>query len=357
MLHDLSIKNYRVFEDFYLDNIAQVNLVVGANNSGKSSLLEAIYLLTSEDVLSGLAYILDERGEFVSMPPEFSPGSDRQTATYGYQIGHIFHGRGFKGEQEKAIQVRSGKNYTLILGNLSPIKPNLDNKITDESELRFVHVKPGVKPKIAPLPLTDHGLWPRRPYSRRDPGLNAKLVTTNYLPYDELALLWDTITLTPREDKVVEALQILEPRVQRISFTSRKTLNSGILLRMAGEVEPIPLGSMGDGMRRILAIAASLVSVENGTLLVDEIDTGLYYGVLVDMWRLVFETALKRNVQVFATTHSWDCVKAFQQALRGFSDPELGQLIRLEGQNGAIKAVLYSKEELKIAIEQEIEVR
>ena len=114
---------------------------------------------------------------------------------------------------------------------------------------------------------------------------------------------------------------------------------------------------MGDGMRRVLATVASLVSVGNGTLLVDEIDTGLYYGVLTDMWRLILETSARQNAQVFATTHSWDCVRAFQQALSNTTDPNSGCLIRLEKNDDKIEAVSYSPRELDIAIRQGIEVR
>ncbi len=109
-------------------------------------------------------------------------------------------------------------------------------------------------------------------------------------------------------------------------------------------------------MRRALAIAASLVSVENGVLLVDEMDTGFHYSGLTKMWRLIFEISVKRNVQVFATTHSWDCVKSFQKAFADTTD-DSGVLIRLERRDDAIRSVSYSKEELDIAIRQNIEVR
>lgn len=63
MIRTLEIKNYRTFADFKLQDAARVNLLVGTNNSGKSSLLEAIYLLTGESPLANLRYILNERGE------------------------------------------------------------------------------------------------------------------------------------------------------------------------------------------------------------------------------------------------------------------------------------------------------
>ena len=374
MLHNLIIEKYRLFEYFEVTSLAMVNLIVGTNNSGKSSLLEAIHLLTSNDIRSSLMYLLNERGEYVSGTTD--PRLERGTRG-GYQVSHIFHERLQKLGQTIRISSNNSQSIDLKIALLETkdahipylnqplLFPDEDDVEIDEQfgYLIFEHSGFESETSRVSMRLEADGLVSARPYPRThlrktSPPLRAsKLITTNYLGYDELAILWDRITLTPKEDKVVEALRILEPNVNRISFTSSRTPNSGVLLRLDDQEEPIPLGSMGDGMRRILATVASLVSVGDGTLLVDEIDTGLYYAVLKDMWRLILETAHKQNAQVFATTHSWDCVKAFQQALDEFHDSEFGRLIRLERIDNQIKAVPYLADELSIAIEQDIEVR
>jgi AAA15 family ATPase/GTPase len=92
-------------------------------------------------------------------------------------------------------------------------------------------------------------------------------------------------------------------------------LSSNISTRRGGFVlglkdkSRIPLGSLGDGMRRMLALAASLVCSRDSAMFTDEIDTGLHYSVMSDMWKLVIGRAIASNVQVFATTHSWDCIE------------------------------------------------
>ena len=185
----------------------------------------------------------------------------------------------------------------------------------------------------------------------------SRLVTTNVLAYDDLSALWDSITLTPREDQVVAALQVVEPDLERISFTSRQQLRSGVLIKLRNQKEPVPLSSLGDGMRRVLAVVASLVSVDGGTLLVDEIDTGLHYSVLYNMWRLIFTIAQRSNTQVFATTHSFDCVRAFQQALHEHDIAGAGRVIRLDKHDNTVLATSYVGHELDIAVDQGIEVR
>lgn len=80
--------------------------------------------------------------------------------------------------------------------------------------------------------------------------------------------------------------------------------------------EPLPLYSLGDGMYRALGIALALANARNGILLIDEFENGLYYTVQPDIWQLIFQVARRLNIQVFATTHSWDCIEAFQQAMQ-----------------------------------------
>jgi predicted ATP-dependent endonuclease of OLD family len=94
----------------------------------------------------------------------------------------------------------------------------------------------------------------------------------------------------------------------------------------------------------------------SGILLVDEIENGIHYTVLPDLWRFLFQMAKFHNVQVFATTHSWDCVEAFQQAAAEEKETE-GTLIRLEKRDGHHKAVTFSEKELAIVARDKIEVR
>ncbi len=367
MIRDLEIKNYRLFQQFKISSLARVTLIVGDNNAGKSTLLEAIHLLTSDDARLSLISILGERGEVASgfLDPKLNQGQ-----ASGYQISQIFNDHLIKLGQSASITTSSNNKKMLRLALRESTKSRaskqaslFDNDNTTiigsyADLLIFERDNIGLSNSRDRIGITEDGILLNIRFKHasylKD---KSRFITPNYLGYDELATLWDNITLTPKEDKVVEALQILEPLVERISFMSSQTSNSGILLRLKGQSEPIPLGSMGDGMRRIMAIAAALVSVEQGTLLVDEIDTGLYHDALIDMWKLVLETSEKQNAQLFATTHSWDCVKAFQQALTALKKPDIGKLIRLEKSNGQVKAIPYSTNELNIAVEQGIEVR
>ncbi|OQX24368.1 MAG: hypothetical protein BWK80_21225 [Desulfobacteraceae bacterium IS3] len=116
---------------------------------------------------------------------------------------------------------------------------------------------------------------------------------------------------------------------------------------------------MGEGMNRLLGIALALVNSKDGFLLVDEIDNGIHYSAQSDLWRLIFEGAKRMNVQVFATTHSWDCIEAFQQAATesGTDDGMLISLRQKKKTPGHVVGITIDGKELEIITRDRIEVR
>ncbi len=114
---------------------------------------------------------------------------------------------------------------------------------------------------------------------------------------------------------------------------------------------------MGDGMNRILTIILALVNSQDGYLLIDEFENGLHYTVQEDLWKMIFNLANKLNVQVFATTHSDDCIHAFESVMNSEGNKSEGQYLRLDNIDGQIIPTLYSSEELDTAADHQIEVR
>ncbi|QAT88561.1 ATPase-like protein [Corallococcus coralloides] len=112
---------------------------------------------------------------------------------------------------------------------------------------------------------------------------------------------------------------------------------------------------MGDGMSRIFELALGLVSSQDGLFLIDEVENGVHYSAQEQLWRFIFEAASQLNVQVFATTHSWDCISAFQKAAS--SHAEDGMLISLAQTDGDIKATVFNEGDLEIITRESIEVR
>ena len=105
----------------------------------------------------------------------------------------------------------------------------------------------------------------------------------------------------------------------------------------------------------MFGIALALVNAKDGFLLIDEAENGLHYSIQAEIWRFIFLIATKLNVQVFATTHSSDCVAAFQAAAS--ESEEDGVLIRLARKGDRILVGEYDEALLEKAVNGGVEVR
>lgn len=365
MFESLSIQNFRLFRDFHIQNLARVNLIVGKNNAGKSSLLEGTYLLVNQGSLAALRQILEIRGE-IRIQEEVSVQGINSTGVIsrsdsilprGYEIPHLFFGHQLK--TDISIKLKSQGVRDLLLDiSFKRERPNQLTLFGEPEAVSFLRFRYGgdlgrkIDIEVYGDLIEERGLR----YSKLlEPVFNSNYITTKDVNYLLLAKLWDRVTLTPKEDDVIRMLQILEPDIERISFQSRQTATSGILIKNKLQTQPIPLGSMGDGIHHILAIAVALANSEGGYLFVDEIDTGLHYGAITDVWKLILKTAESLNVQVFATTHSWDCVRSFAEALQMQENKNIGALFRLDRMGEDIEAVKYTVEDLAFVMSQNIQ--
>jgi hypothetical protein len=172
-----------------------------------------------------------------------------------------------------------------------------------------------------------------------------------------LGRLWDNIALSDREQDVVEALRIIDPDISAVSMIGGEETRQPrtAIVRASGIPRPMPLRSLGDGVNRLFGIVLSLVNAKDGLLLIDEFENGMHYSVQPDAWRVIFDLARRLDVQVFATSHSWDAVEAFQKVAS--QDPEKGVLIRLTRRGNNIVPTLFSEDELAVATRDRIEVR
>ena len=128
------------------------------------------------------------------------------------------------------------------------------------------------------------------------------------------------------------------------------------MAKVKGFEYQVPLRSLGDGAMRAYAVALALAKSSDGFLLIDEAENGIHHSIQAKFWNMVLQTAERNNVQVIATTHSWDCVTGFAKAASELEDVE-GVLYRIQRSGERLRAVEYSESELAIAAKHRIEVR
>ncbi|MEW6282569.1 MAG: AAA family ATPase [Candidatus Eremiobacterota bacterium] len=359
MFPSIRVNGYRGLEGLQLDCLTPINLLVGKNNSGKSSLLECLWILANGGQPGALLQVLRQRGEFsesLQRRPEGVPAG-----RISYQVRHLFRHHRLDTDAKLTIEAPGASLEIGFERGQESMELRLFpfEEAEEEGYSGYLRIRTGGAEFTVPLQ-RDGSLDPRsrRVYSWGVPVDNVRYITTGELDYNEIAGLWDSITLTPREDQVLHALQILEPDLERLSFTARQRSSSGILIKLKGHPDPVPLGSTGDGVRRVLGLVASAVTTGHGVLLVDEIDTGLHYSTLVDLWLVLMRVCREVNTQIFATTHSLDCLRALDAALRRERNgARMAQVIRLTRGDHTTQPTIYPPEEVAVAMAQEIEVR
>ncbi len=365
LLDSLEIKGYRCFEHLTIEKLGRVNLIVGKNNVGKTALIEALWIYARRGKIDSLLNLLYSRDEVALYFEKPSGVRVPKTEDFIKSSGNLFNGRPqLNLNSNESIQVGSAKSaISVITSRLM----NQDEKTTpDYSVFKEVwgHFPTGL---LIISTLKETNRETRTEFYSFENLHSYLLETIEDIPFvflrsqiienSILARVWDDVVIKGLEEKAKEFLRLINPNLEYINFVGRSDENGERypIANSENNNNRVPLKSYGEGMTRLLGISLALVQCRSGILLIDEIESGLHYSVLPDVWKLIFKTAKDLNVQVFATTHSKDCIEAFTEA--AIDSPEDGMLIRLENKDGSIKAVNFDEKELEIVERRDIEVR
>ncbi len=371
----LTIENFRAFRHLRIERLGRVNLITGRNNTGKSSVLEALRILASDASPAVIFSILRFREEDAAETEEPARALDPEGV---FQLSSLFHGFPQFSDKPEPIVIASN-------GGVRPMKLRMElgwfsekrepdgsirlvpqqETLFDEGEaLPSLVIEAGGVRRVLPLESMQRypSSYRRSHWARMDIADEPRLPSVFVSPYAgeqtaTLGPLWDKIALSDRERDVVDALRIIDPEIAAVSMVGgegpRRTRTA--IVRTVTFSRPVPLRSFGDGLNRLFSIILSLVNAKNGLLLVDEFENGLHHTVQADAWRAVFRLAERLDTQVVATSHSWDCIEAFQKAAN--ENPEEGVLIRLSHKGEDIIPTLFREDELAVAARERIEVR
>ena len=380
MLSSLEIRNFRNLKELKINSLGNVNLFTGKNNTGKSTLLEAVALYATKGDLNFLYQLLNERGENYKQNDSTKDATEINVKA----LSSFFSNRNIGFTQANCLSVglientlfgeqRSNEDFSAIrfVKYYDEIINEVGNDLTqglrrrkvvkeDEVDELLFNLKIGLEVSSGSSSYIV-SLDRERPYRllSRTIGVpeNYQFIRTKNIDREINGKLWDNITLSEKENDVIEALRIIEPDMERIAFVEESQRERNAVVKLKSNSTVLPIKSMGDGINRILTIILALVNADNGFLLIDEFENGLHYSVQEKLWKVIFNLSEKLNIQVFATTHSQDCIAGYEAVLNKMNSPSKGKLIRLDLKNGIVKQVEYDAEELKIANEENIETR
>lgn len=393
MLKSLVIKNYRGLEDFQVEKLGRVNLIVGKNNSGKSAVLEALRLYAASGHRSVLEQIAADHDERFFL-------TDEDAEDLELPFEHLFTGRGFP-EDGTAIEIgEQGSSQALMIRHVYILEHEEQTVAPDGSDIVRRRRR-----AVPPIQVADdefdtvvsQGLQLRKarhtvelPFERTNGAIGSRIripelpdtlpcsyIPTRFVDMDELAVEWDQVALTDHEKTLKDVLRIIAPDFKDLAFVSKddrygrrdyassrlrqRQVQRTAKVRLQGVDKPVSLNSMGDGMLRLLQLVLKMFPARGGLLLIDEFENGLHYSVQKQVWDLVFELAERLDIQVFATTHSWDCIQTFARAALDRPDIE-GVLFRVgksarKSDSGKTIATVFDEDRLYQITEADIEVR
>ncbi len=360
MYTKLEIANFRAFKSLKADGLQRINLIAGDNNIGKTGLLEAIYLAhadkwdtlqklpalfrriqvregenpNTQDVTDNFWLWLFHRRELTTPWHVLLAGPDHDQDAIGRLMRQSMEGEVYWGREFPVTSAMLG----LEIGS----DTDFENKVYTTMRLHG-------------------GLSSDQQWQSKKPGPVVTALSTRFQPPVYDAELVNAIAVRNEEDELIECLRLVEPRLTKLKY-----------LKLPGHAYPyvyadigfgrgkdlIPATQLGQGFARLLDLFATIMVNRTKILLIDEFENGLQHDALVPVWRSLGKMARARDIQIFATTHSYECIQAAHEAAASQDgDYDLG-VIKLQWDRAKeVEAVMLDREMIETALDARLEVR
>lgn len=351
-IENIRIKNFRGFSDLEINNFNQVNIFIGKNNSGKSTVLESLFLLTG----MSNPILIDNANRLRGL-----------TVKEGEEFKYYFHNLNTKNSPEFSFTNSTGIKRNLKLtpefDSLSSLN-RINNDILEASQ---------ISPRIKGLTLDFSS---KEPHSKEQKGKSKIFFENNVLKQEpdkkyKEKLRGVFITggirdvnplsryaqiLKKKNDKIIlEMVKLIDPKIESI-----QALPDGLYFSYKNIEELVPLSISGDGVKRYLDIIITIAEKKNSIVLIDEIETGLHYTAHKDLWKNIFSLSHKFSTQLFISTHNYDTLKCINELLEEedfIAHQNKINIYNISKTLDTTKAYKYSFESLNDAMNNNVEIR
>ncbi len=369
MYTEFNVKNYKSLRDLSVA-LSPTTLILGRNNVGKTSLLEAVWIHFGYDISDLWVRTHSFRGHeitrnlqefFGQMVNRFDPQSQIELSAKG-DWGHGSRTLYMKLEPREQFETNieppptetMGKQRTTGIAKESAYQVALEYLAEDglRSKASTWVVEEQLSPTVFGVALRSTRI-PHQSSIRRPIGI----FQASRTPYVERESA-DRVSAiaTEKQTKVLlDFLRVVEPRIQDIrTHTEEGKQYPEVDI---GEPTLVPAALMGGGFIKLLDIGtAAHYSRRGGIVLIDEIENGLHHQTLPQVWKGIGALGKAFGVQFIATTHSLECVSAAYQA---FSEEGADGFLlqRLQRRDGRVESVKFDIATLGAALDAGLEVR
>ncbi|EMW0509133.1 AAA family ATPase [Enterobacter mori] len=362
MLNKIILENFKGYSFLELDKLKRVNLIAGMNNTGKTSILEAIYM--QHDRLAGDLFI--------------APLVRRGAQQFDLSVEYIFHPyfNDFNFHNPfKIITEDSGYKTIATYSMVSPINQKVEiNKndlfmnsvlsssmnINNVMEIAYAcNNKPQGKSRIQIVNNqiemnVENMMQANRQVVFVPASARGNSVTD--------AQFMSKLDLANGIEEFISYLKMIDSRLKNVSLLSIGGMPT--IYVDVGLKRKIPMIQMGEGISKLTSILTAILSNQNAIILIDEIENGIHYSLMPKIWEILFAAAQKQKCQIFATTHSHDVIEGVAKYMNKCSESKSDieqqsfSYIRLDrDKEGLVVPKYYGPSTLLASVERDWDIR
>jgi len=321
-IKNIEIKNFKCFEDFKAEGFGRVNLIGGKNNVGKTAFMEALFLSDIvenqelEQFLNKIVSIEFFR-DYLVMDKLISELSINENIKFTINlIKRYFNTKIFT--ERNRIEVKINNKVELQVNNENYILP-------DDMSYLFHSVEYKVE---------------------------TNFISSLFIDNSQLEILFDGVKRNRKRAEVNNSIQLFDNKLVEYDIIDDTPVCFSNI-----DSDFIKLAEYGHGLKRYITYICAIWANQNAYVFIDEIENGIHSSNLDKLWEIILKTSKEANCQVFATTHSKECIESYARVAKELEDNEITFFKLGHNKKGELKGMIYPYDWFVDSVEQEQELR
>ena len=324
-IQHIDIERYKCFSDFSAHGLQRVNLIAGKNNVGKTALMEALYINVCSPTVSDFFNSLLNLYTF------------RKRTDYAYKNPN---------KQDATDNILKQANILSIKSNIQTIEFNTnDIGMSQEYEVNINDLHNSI-------PESEMDIFS---ISRKPSIKNAAWIGSSRDPQEGIISSYIKVQEKDREEDFNHFINGFDPEIEKV-----KVIGDAIQCRVTaqdGSFSYRNISEYGDGLRLYVSVVADMFAADNKYVFIDEIDNGMHYTALDKLWEIILTLSKELNVQVFATTHSRECIESYCRMVEKHKARDISFITLVKNKEKQIKAIISDYDTFTDSIHDSREVR
>ena len=350
MVDTIKIKNFRCFKNLSIGGLKRFNVVVGHSGSGKTALLESLFIAAAGSAqvyfklrtwrgLGEIIRLTGSRVSFESLFREVFFAFDQNAAAsiefLDSRLGRRALTIQYRTHTDYSVSAKGGRIDTAFV--INPIVFRWTTGTKQRATESVVQINEGALQFSGQADV--YPVWLVSPYAPDDSVQNFSDLSKN-----------------GAAQPIIDAFKVLFPLAHDLTVEISNG-QANVYCSIEPFKEKLPIGMLSSGMNKYLSMIVTIASNPGGVVLIDEIENGFYYGHMVSMLHSILEFAEKQNVQIIATTHSYEMLKAIAQVTEGDREEHFSLLRTERKETGEATVSITRGHGARSLIEQGFEIR